>query len=467
MKTTNFLKKLAVETDEKHKADLALTIKIAKAVKKSNGRALVVGGYARDEVMKNLGQNYKSKDIDLEIFGIDPVNLEKLLGILGKVNKIGESFCVFKVGRIDIALPRRDSKITGGHRGFEVRSDPNLNLAQSARRRDFTINTIALDPLSGEIFDECGGILDIKNKLLRAVDPTTFSDDPLRVLRAMQFAGRFGFKIEEKTLRLCQEIDLRELSWERIAEEWQKMLLKSAKPSLGLRAARQLLILDKLFPEIKALIDTPQNPKYHPEGDVWTHTLLVVDNVAAEVGENPVILWAALCHDLGKPPTTKVTAKKITSYGHSEVGAKITQELLKKLKLSRTAIDRISALVLNHLLPIMNPDIGETGVRRLAKKLQPASIQELVWLVRADYHGTGQSDEPPLLKILLQKAERLKVKDSAPKALVMGRHLIELGMAPGPHFKKIIDRLFEAQIEGKFATTAEGIEYFRLHQNDF
>ena len=237
---------------------------IATAVREAGGRALIVGGWVRDRL---LGR--QSKDVDLEVFGLSASRLLSLLQQFGKVETVGESFTVYKVGQLDVALPRRESKVGRGHRGFDVTGDPHLSLAEAARRRDFTVNAISWDPLTGEYLDPWGGRADLDRKVLRAVDRRTFGEDSLRVLRAVQFAARFEFEIEAETRALCRGIPLDDLPAERIWGEIEKLLLLPRRPSLGLEAARDLTVVDRLFPELSALVGCEQEPDWHPEGDVW------------------------------------------------------------------------------------------------------------------------------------------------------------------------------------------------------
>ena len=284
--------------------ELDQALRIARAVRGAGGRALIVGGWVRDRC---LGRD--SKDVDLEVYGLPAAGVRALLERIDRVNVVGEAFTVFKVGSIDVALPRRESKTGRGHRGFEVTGDPDLPVEEAARRRDFTINAIAWDPLTEEYVDPYGGQADLERKRLRAVDPRTFGDDSLRVLRAIQFAARFELDVDEATRALCRRIVLDDLPAERIWGELEKLLLQAARPSIGFRLAFDLGVVHQLFPELEALVDSPQEPEWHPEGDVWVHTLLVIDRARELIDdlERPrqiVLMLGAVCHDFGKPATT-------------------------------------------------------------------------------------------------------------------------------------------------------------------
>ena len=260
-------------------SDLSAARAVAEAVRSAGGRALIVGGWVRDRL---AGRD--SKDIDIEVFGLPADRLRLLLETFGRVQTVGESFQVYKVGDIDVSLPRRDSKSGRGHRGFEVTSDPSMSIEDAARRRDFTINAISWDPLDDEYLDPFDGQGDLTRRLLRAVDQQRFADDSLRVLRAVQFAARFDLTLDEPTARICRQIALNDLPAERVWGEIEK-LLDAERPSIGFAVAKDLGVVEKLFPELHALIDCPQEPAWHPEGDVWVHTLQVIDQARHRVDD--------------------------------------------------------------------------------------------------------------------------------------------------------------------------------------
>ena len=293
---------------------------MARSVRDAGGRALIVGGWVRDRLMGRT-----SKDVDLEVYGVPAPRLRELLAAFGSVNTVGESFTVYKVAGIDVALPRRESKTGPGHRGFEVTGDPDLPFEEAARRRDFTINAVAWDPLTGEYLDPFDGRRDLEARVLRAVDPLTFGDDSLRVLRAVQFAARFELSVEPGTIEICRRLPLDDLPPERVWGEIEKLLLHAARPSRGWALALELGIIDRLFPELQALVGCPQEPEWHPEGDVWVHTLMVVDQARTRIDdlERPqqiTVMLGAVCHDLGKPPTTAFVDGRIRSIDHEQAG---------------------------------------------------------------------------------------------------------------------------------------------------
>ena len=252
-------------------------IEVARTVRGAGGRAVVVGGWVRDLLL-----GVRSKDVDVEVFGLDVARLEALLAGFGKVHAVGRAFGVFRVGGIDVdfSLPRRDSKRGPGHRGFDVAPDPGLDFAEAARRRDLTVNSIGLDPLSGEVLDPHHGRRDLERRGLRATDPVRFPEDPLRGLRVAQLAARLEMTPDEELVALCRKLDLSELSGERVFEEIRKLLLRAAKPSIGFRFLEDTDLL-RFFPELDALRGVAQDPEWHPEGDVWVHTLMVLDAAAS------------------------------------------------------------------------------------------------------------------------------------------------------------------------------------------
>src|SRR5256714_1145918 len=329
-------------------------LNIAQAVRDEGGRALLVGGCVRDELMSR-----QPKDWDLEVYGIDSSRLRGLLDRFGEVNVVGEAFTVYKLGaHLDVSVPRRERKTGRGHRAFVIEGDPAMSIEEAARRRDFTINAILQDPLTEELIDPFHGREDIERKLLRAVSPETFGEDSLRVLRAAQFAARFEFDIEPETFELCRSIDLSDLPAERIWGEMEKLLLRARRPSVGLQLLRELGAVDQLFPELKALIDVPQDPEWHPEGDVWIHTLLTIDRARELIDDlsyakQVTVMLATLCHDFGKPATTDFVDGRLRSREHEEAGVEPTISLLNKLNVHTLdgydVRGQVVALVRDHL----------------------------------------------------------------------------------------------------------------------
>lgn len=433
--------------------ELATATAIANAVRAAGGRAVIVGGWVRDRIM-----GHPSKDVDLEVFGIDAEPLKDVLAGFGTVNTVGESFTVYKVAGLDVSLPRRESKTGRGHRGFTVTGDPSLSIAEAARRRDFTINAISWDPLTGEYLDPVDGRGDIERRQLRAVDARTFAEDSLRVLRAIQFAARFEFAIADDTKMICRRIPLDDLPPERIWGEIEKLLLRSRRPSLGFALALELGIVDRLFPELAPLVDCAQEPEWHPEGDVWVHTLLVIDEARKRIDGLPypqqvAVMLGAVCHDLGKPATTAIVDGRIRSMEHEEQGVAPASALLDRLNVHTMQgydVRRdVLGIVANHLKPGMfyksDPRAGDGAFRRLAQKVD---LELLAYVAKADCEGRGAGFDCSAMDWFLERARQLGVAHAPPEPLVKGRHLIGLGVKPGPKLGAVLREVYERQLDG-------------------
>jgi len=445
-------------------------LNIAHAVKLEGGRALLVGGCVRDILMAA-----PSKDYDLEIYGIEPERLRELLEQFGPVNTVGEAFTVYKMGHdLDISLPRRERRTGRGHRGFVIDGDPSMSVKEATRRRDFTINAILQDPLTEEIIDPFNGRQDLENRVLRAVSLETFAEDSLRVLRAAQFAARFEFEIEETTAELCRSIDLSDLPPERIWGEMEKLLIQSRQPSIGIEKLRQLSALEQLFPEIKALMNVIQDPDWHPEGDVYVHTLLVLDRARERIEDLPfpkqvTVMLAALCHDFGKPATTEFIDGHWRSRGHEEAGVAPTERFLDKLNIHTLAgynvRGQVIALVREHLKPgefyKKRDEVGDGAFRRLARRCE---LELLYRVAAADTLGRNSPSVPrekwytaEPQEWFIERARELDVVHRPPSPILMGRHLLELGVAPGPRMGEITRLVYEMQLDGRVETLDQAI----------
>lgn len=444
---------------------LGLALDIAQRVRAAGGRALIVGGWVRDRL---LGR--PSKDIDLEVYGLSAGELRALLERVGRVDAVGESFTVFKVGGVDVSLPRRESKVGRGHRGFEVVGDPSLPPEEAARRRDFTINAIAWDPLRDEHLDPFGGRDDLAGRRLRAVDPRTFGDDSLRVLRAVQFAARFDLVIDPDTERLCRGIPLDDLPAERIWGEVEKLLLEAERPSRGLALADRLCVVDALWPELAALKGCEQEPEWHPEGDVWVHTLLVVDCARERLDglsrpERVTMMLGAVAHDLGKPATTAFIDGRIRSPGHEDAGLEPATRWLDALNVhTMEGYDvrrQVLGLVAHHLKPGAWHKAGRVSdgaFRRLALKVD---LELLARLAEADCFGRSGTFDCSAMPWFLDRARALGVEHRAPAPILMGRHVLALGIAPGPTVGRILSAVYERQLDGEVRTLDEAINAAR------
>ena len=438
---------------------------LAREVRAAGGRGLLVGGCVRDQLMGR-----QPKDWDLEVYGIEPNELRALLDSFGSVNVIGEAFAIYKLGHdLDVSLPRKERKSGRGHRAFVIEGDPHLSYSDAARRRDFTVNAILQDPLTGEIIDPHGGRSDIEQRLLRVVSTDTFAEDSLRVLRAAQFAARFEFEITPDTVALCRGIDLSDLPSERIWGEFEKILLQAPRPSLGLEVLQTLGAVDQLFPEISSLRDVPQDPDWHPEGDVYKHTLLVVDRARDLVDDlsypkQVTVMLAAVAHDFGKPSTTEFLEGRWRSRGHEEAGVAPTERFLDQLNIHTIAgyevRSQVVALVREHLKPgefhKKRDEVKDAAFRRLSRRCE---LDLLYRVAKADSLGRNAPWVPrerwydaEAQEWFISRARELAVEEQPPKPILMGRHLLQLGLTPGPRIGQITAAVYEMQLDGRITT---------------
>ena len=444
---------------------------LARAIHDAGGRALLVGGCVRDALMGS-----PPKDWDLEVYNLDAARLREILDQFGPVNVVGEAFTVYKLDKhLDVSIPRRERKSGRGHKGFVIEGDPSMSVAEATRRRDFTINAILQDPLTGEVIDPFDGKCDIEHRILRAVSTETFAEDSLRVLRAAQFAARFEFDIEPQTVELCRTIDLSDLPAERIWGEIEKLLLRASRPSIGLHWLRWLGAVEKLFPEIQSLIGVPQDPEWHPEGDVFVHTQLVIDRARELIDDlsyarKITVMLAALAHDFGKPATTQFIEGRWRSRGHEEAGVPPAESFLDRVNVH--TIDgynvraQVIALVREHLKPgefyKKREEVGEGAFRRLARRCEPDLLYRVAkadslgrnadWVPREQWYGSEAQEW------FIQRSRELEVEQRPPDPLLLGRHLLELGLEPGPKMGEITRAVYEMQLDGSVRNLEEAIE---------
>lgn len=447
---------------------------LARVIQEAGGLALLVGGCVRDELMGN-----EPKDWDLEVYGLAPERLREILDSFGSVNAVGEAFTVYKLGHdLDVSIPRRERKSGRGHRAFVIEGDPAMSVADATRRRDFTINAILRDPLTGELIDPFGGQQDIAARVMRAVSAETFIEDSLRVLRAAQFAARFEFQIAPETVALCRTMDLSDLPPERVWGEMEKLLLRARRPSVGFQWLKELGAIEKLFPEIQSLIGVPQDPEWHPEGDVFVHTLLVVDRARELIDDLPyarqvTVMLAALAHDFGKPPTTQFLEGRWRSRGHEDAGVEPATRFLDRMNVH--TIDgydvrrQVIALVREHLKPgefyKKRDEVGEGAFRRLARRCEPDLLYRVakadslgrnaVWVPRDKWYGAEAQEW------FVQRAKELDVEHRPPEPLLLGRHLLELGVQPGPRMGELTRAVYEMQLDGRVRTLEDAIREAR------
>lgn len=465
-----------------------IVVDLANAVCENGGRAMLVGGCVRDELM-----GVEPKDWDVEVYGVAAGRLRELLdkivaakdvgkdrSVRAAVNVVGEAFAVYKIGdELDVSIPRRERKVSGGHRGFVVEGEPDMSFDEACSRRDFTVNAILKDVLTSEIIDPFDGRIDIERKVLRMVSRQTFGEDSLRVLRACQFAARFEFDIDSETAKLCRTIDVTDLPKERIWGEFEKLLLKPQQPSIGLKWLYDLGVVDQIFPELASLVGVPQEPEWHPEGNVDVHTRMVVDEARKLIDEldhprQVAVMLGALAHDFGKPPTTEFIDGKMRSRGHDEAGVEPTLTFLDTLGIfTLNGFDvrgQVVELVRYHLKPGAyygsKTPVGDGAFRRLARKVEPDLLYRVA---KADSLGRNPEWLPKekwfdstAQEWFIAKVRELQVEKKANDPILMGRHLIELGITPGPEFKRLLDAIYEKQLDGDLTDVEEAISAVKM-----
>ena len=446
-------------------------LELSRAIRELGGRALLVGGCVRDARMGKV-----PKDWDLEVYNLAPERLREVLDQFGPVNVAGEAFTVYKLGRhLDVSIPRRERKSGRGHKAFVIEGDPSMSVEEATKRRDFTINAILQVPLSGEIIDPFSVERDIEQRILRAVSVETFAEDSLRVLRAAQFAARFEFDIDPATVGLCRAIDLTDLPEERIWGELEKLLLQAQRPSVGIDWLLKLGAIEKLFPEIQTLIGVAQEPEWHPEGDVFVHTLLAVDRARELIDDLPyakqvTVMLATLAHDFGKPATTEFIDGRVRSRGHEEAGVAPTEQFLDRINVH--TIDgynvraQVIALVREHLKPgefyKKRDEVGEGAFRRLARRCEPDLLYRVAkadslgrnapWVPREQWYGSEAQEW------FIEKSRELDVEQRPPDPILLGRHLLELGVEPGPRMGEVTRAVYEKQLDGRVRNLDQAIE---------
>ncbi|MDR2504710.1 MAG: HD domain-containing protein [Oscillospiraceae bacterium] len=419
---------------------------LAERLRAAGGRAFFVGGYVRDRVLAEHGRSFgKSDDVDVEVYGLHPSELREVLSEFGNVFAIGESFGVYTIGGtgLEISMPRKERATGIGHRDFEVHVNPFMTYEDSLLRRDFTVNAMLADCLTGELIDPYGGVRDAKLGVLRHVNDGTFVEDSLRLYRGCGFASRFGMSIAEETVALCSRMDDAALPMERVFAELVKVLKLSDKPSLFFRELRRMGKLTNFFTETEGLIGCEQNPIYHPEGDVWNHTMLALDE-AALLRDKSANGWklplAALCHDLGKPASSTVDEDgKIRSIGHEVAGVEVARRQLKRIVNDKRLIHYVLEMVRQHMRPNMLARSQSSVYKTNVMFDECAYPEDLLLLSLADMRASGGRGKADELSAFLR--QRLEIyKDYAMRPMVTGKDLIELGFTPGPTFPSMIKK---------------------------
>jgi len=454
----------------------------------------LVGGVVRDLVIS--GNIDRGKDMDLMVTGRDYPELEAILKDHGKISTVGKSFAVIKFTRdritYDISVPRQDMKRdadSSAHRNFIVRSGRNVTLEEDLSRRDFTCNSMALRLIDGKIFDPFGGADAIQKESIVMTGPESFADDPLRLLRAARFASVLDFHVDEKIYQTAGNVDLGELSPERVTEELFRLLLESSHPSRGIHEYFKLTILEKLYPDIYQLALTIQDAEFHPETDefghhtVLAHMLITLD-VAKQIAgikelnseEELALLLSVILHDIGKPATTKWEFKRgrmtVTSVRHDSVGVGIAELLLEQFRIETRMKFPLRDIVLklikcHHRIYDLYHNREDTGFRAFSRLLRDMDGRDDL-LILLDFADRQSRENEPLdfddfddiSRWYYQRKEELRITEETIHPLIQGRDLIKRGVSPGVKMGEYLKKLFELQLDGVFSTHEEGIRQF-------
>lgn len=418
--------------------------KIAEKIKEKGGRVFYVGGYVRDSLL-----NIKTKDIDIEVHNISYDDLIDTISELGEVVEHGSNFGILSLKKhnLDIALPRKEFNTGRGHKDFKIYTDPFIGTYKAAKRRDFTINALMKDVLTGEIIDHFNGLQDLENKIIRHIDDDSFVEDSLRVLRACQFASRFNFKIADETINLCSKMDISSLSKERIEEELKKALLLSNKPSIFFDYLRQMKQLNFWFKEINDLINVKQDPIYHPEGDVYTHTMIVLNEASKYLNEvsNPYsFMLLALCHDLGKTVSSFEDNGRIHAYNHENSGVEIASKLLKRFSNNKNVKKYITNMIKLHMKP--NVCFRNNAKEKTTNAMFDEAIApiDLIYFAMCDHISNETIDTRKQFLF-----ERLNIyNELMKKPEVTGDDLIKAGLIPDERFKETLEFAHKLHLSG-------------------
>jgi tRNA nucleotidyltransferase (CCA-adding enzyme) len=464
-------------------------LELVEAIKTAGGKAYLVGGGVIDQLMDKT-----VKDWDIEVFNLSYDNLLDItMQTTAKADLIGQKFGIIKTfsGNYDIELsiPRKDNKTGPKHKDFDVTLIPNMTVEEAAKRRDFTINAIYYDFETGEYIDPVNGITHLRSGLLHPVDRDTFKEDPLRAFRALQILARkckiFSIELAIAISELVEGCN--HLTGDAILGEMNKLLMMSKKPSIGLELLAFELTSDitveyfdnlsefnsaliYFFPELQALIGCKQREKYHPEGDVWTHTLMVIDQAARYRDELPEewrlpFMWGMLLHDVGKPIATRMNEEKghLTSIDHDKLGEPIARKFMERLTNNKDLIDKVCSIVKVHMRPrlLLKATPKRAAWRRL-QNICPLNILAYVSMCDNDGRGDplercGKEDESFIKTMEVHKI--LGSPTDKIKPVLMGRHLIQHGFKPGPKFGPILEKAYKYQLETGCENVQELIDY--------
>jgi len=454
--------------------DNTILLSVLKEVKKNGFEPILIGGCVRDKFM-----GIEPKDIDVEVHGCTVEQLDKILSKLGKVDSVGKSFGILKFKKegmeFDFSVPRKENRIGVGHKDFEVILEP-MTKEEAALRRDFTWNAMGFDPLTNTLFDFFGGLEDLKNGILRHTSDK-FKEDPLRILRGLQFQSRMGFTVAPETFEIMREMstELCHLPKERLSEEFMKWASKGKHPELifdFLRESGSMVVI----PELGLLRNTEQDPVWHPEGGVEIHeklTMVRMLQICEREGivgdERAKFMLTMLLHDIAKPQTTEKEFIErdgrvcITSKGHEGLGAVMAEEILNRIGIKPVLVEQIVKLIKFHLAHINIFSISSLSSRKksllsLSKNIHPSTIKDLLLVVEADALGRDNVDDKRVEKVrkeiseVWNLAKTLHVTTEQRKSILMGRHLIERGMKPSVKFGEILKKADEAQDNLEFKT---------------
>lgn len=437
-----------------------IVLEIANKVKEKGGNTYYVGGYVRDLFLK-----IENKDIDIEVHGIEEEDLKRILKEVGEPLEFGKDFGIYslKGTNIDIALPRSEVNTGLGHRDFKVEVNPFIGTKEAARRRDFTINSMMIDVLTNELIDHYNGKSDLDNKILRHVDDKSFIEDPLRVYRAAQFVSRFNLSLDDDTAKLCSNIDVSKLSKQRVEEELKKALLKADKPSLFFDSLKKMNKFDYWFKEIGEMIGHEQNPLKHPEGDVYNHTMMALDEASLyrnEVSNSYNYMLLTLVHDFGKLKTRIMTESGWHFYGHENYHEDIKlflERLISNNETKEYILEMTSKHMRGHKIFKDNLNVYDSNKWFDGVKYP----KDLVYLAVAD---KSNHRDPKRMEFLMERynlfVENCKLEE------VSGQDLIDNGIEPNVDFQKYLKYSHDLRLQGikKEEALSKTLEYINERQ---